>query len=150
LISFMKRLMHGRKQRVCLILDNLRVHHSKAVKMWLSKTRQNPGLLSTQLIATVEPRRVAQRRLEAAHPQVRRGYSETRVGVSRKHCTKVDATIRERRPCTKLTGPHELWFRSRNKMALTCTAIGSMRSIQKQPEHVKGYFGQKDISYAAA
>jgi len=31
-------------------------------------------------------------------------YSETRVAVSRKHYTKVDATIRERRPCTKLTG----------------------------------------------
>jgi glucosamine--fructose-6-phosphate aminotransferase (isomerizing) len=36
------------------------------------------------------------------------GYSETRVGVSRKHYTKVDATIRERRPCTKLTEPQEL------------------------------------------
>jgi len=35
-------------------------------------------------------------------------YSETRVGVSRKHYTKVDATIRERRPCTKLTEPQEL------------------------------------------
>ncbi len=32
-------------------------------------------------------------------------YSETRVGVSRKHYTKVDATIRERRPCTKFIGP---------------------------------------------
>jgi hypothetical protein len=29
-------------------------------------------------------------------------------------------------------------------------AIGSMRSIQKQPERVKGYFGQKDVCYAAA
>jgi hypothetical protein len=39
---------------------------------------------------------------------------------------------------------------ARNKMALTRTAIGSMRSIQKQPERVKGYFGQKDVCYAAA
>jgi len=39
-------------------------------------------------------------------------YSETSVGVTRKHCTKVDATMRKRRPCTKLTGPLGLWFRS--------------------------------------
>jgi hypothetical protein len=38
--------------------------------------------------------------------------SETRVGASRKLCPKVDATIRERRPCTKLTGTQGLWFRS--------------------------------------
>ena len=41
-----------------------------------------------------------------------RFYSETRVGVSRRHSTQVDATIRERRPCTRLAGPQELWFRS--------------------------------------
>jgi hypothetical protein len=32
------------------------------------------------------------------------GCSETRVGVSRRRCGKVDAAIRERQPCTKLTG----------------------------------------------
>jgi len=32
-----------------------------------------------------------------------RYYSETRVGVSRRQRIKVDATIRERRPTTKLT-----------------------------------------------
>ena len=37
LIGFMKRLAHGRKKRVFLILDNLRVHHSKAVKKWLKE-----------------------------------------------------------------------------------------------------------------
>lgn len=35
MIGFMKRLVHGRQKRVFLILDNLRVHHSKAVKKWL-------------------------------------------------------------------------------------------------------------------
>ena len=40
LIGFMKRLVHGRKKRVFLILDNLRVHHSKAVKKWLGKTKR--------------------------------------------------------------------------------------------------------------
>jgi len=37
LIRFMKRLVHGRNKRVFLILDNLRVHHSKAVKKWLTE-----------------------------------------------------------------------------------------------------------------
>jgi len=35
LIGFLKRLTHGQKKRIFLILDNLRVHHSKAVKKWL-------------------------------------------------------------------------------------------------------------------
>ena len=37
LIGFMKRLDHGRRKRIFLILDNLRVHHSKAVKKWLKE-----------------------------------------------------------------------------------------------------------------
>ncbi len=39
---------------------------------------------------------------------------------------------------------------ARNKIAMSRTAIGSMRSIQKQPQRVKGYFEQKDVCYAAA
>lgn len=38
---------------------------------------------------------------------------------------------------------------ARNKIALTRTAIGTLRSIQKQPGRVKNYFGQKDVAYAA-
>jgi transposase len=34
MIGFMKRLVDGRQKRVFLILDNLRVHHSKAVRKW--------------------------------------------------------------------------------------------------------------------
>ena len=37
MIGFMKRLVDGRQKRVFLILDNLRVHHSKAVKKWLGE-----------------------------------------------------------------------------------------------------------------
>ena len=40
LIGFMKRLVHGREKRVFLILDNLRVHHSKAVKKWLAENEE--------------------------------------------------------------------------------------------------------------
>jgi transposase len=35
LIKFMTRLVKGSERKVFLILDNLRVHHSKAVKAWL-------------------------------------------------------------------------------------------------------------------
>jgi hypothetical protein len=33
---------------------------------------------------------------------------------------------------------------------LTRTAIGSLRSIQKQPERVESYFEHKEVCYAAA
>ncbi len=35
LIDFMRRLVHDSKKKVFLILDNLRVHHSKKVRAWL-------------------------------------------------------------------------------------------------------------------
>ena len=38
LMGFMKGLVHGHEKRVLLILDNLRVHHSKVVKRWLGDT----------------------------------------------------------------------------------------------------------------
>jgi transposase len=37
LIDFLRRLIKGATKKVFLILDNLRVHHSKPVKEWLSK-----------------------------------------------------------------------------------------------------------------
>lgn len=36
LIAFMQRLIKGRDKKIYLILDNLRVHHSKKVKEWLA------------------------------------------------------------------------------------------------------------------
>ena len=36
-ITFLKRLIHGKKRKVILIVDNLRAHHSKKVKAWLSE-----------------------------------------------------------------------------------------------------------------
>jgi Transposase and inactivated derivatives len=37
LIAFMKRLTKGTTNKIFLILDNLRVHHSKKVKEWVEK-----------------------------------------------------------------------------------------------------------------
>ena len=36
-IDFMKRLIKDAKQKVFLIVDNLRVHHAKAVQDWLAR-----------------------------------------------------------------------------------------------------------------
>jgi hypothetical protein len=38
---------------------------------------------------------------------------------------------------------------ARNKIALTRSAIGALRSIQKQPDRIESYFSQKDVAYAA-
>ena len=40
LIEFMRRLPKDAGRKVFLILDNLKVHHSKAVKEWLEKNRE--------------------------------------------------------------------------------------------------------------
>lgn len=37
LIDFLRRLIKGAHKKVFLILDNLRVHHSKPVKKWLAE-----------------------------------------------------------------------------------------------------------------
>ena len=37
LIKFMKRLIRDSNRRIFLILENLRVHHSRLVKEWLAK-----------------------------------------------------------------------------------------------------------------
>ena len=37
LIGFLNRLVRRRKDKIFLILDNLRVHHSKLVKHWLAR-----------------------------------------------------------------------------------------------------------------
>jgi transposase len=36
-IKFMERLIRSREQKIFLVLDNLRVHHSKPVKKWLAE-----------------------------------------------------------------------------------------------------------------
>lgn len=39
---------------------------------------------------------------------------------------------------------------ARTKLALTRTAVGALRCIQKQPERVESYFEHEDVCYAAA
>jgi hypothetical protein len=48
LIEFLEALVKDAAKKVFLILDNLRVHHSKPVKVWVAE-RQDRIVLSTQL-----------------------------------------------------------------------------------------------------
>ena len=112
LIGFLKRLTPGRKKRSFLILDNLRVHHSKAVKKWLEA---NADKVLVFYLPSYSPE---------LNPD-----------------ELLNADLKQR--VTK-TAP------ARTKSALTRSAIGALRSIQKQPERVERYSEQKDVSYAAA
>lgn len=50
LIDFMGRLIRDIKKKVFLILDNLRVHHSKDVQKWLDEHKDRiRGVLSSAL-----------------------------------------------------------------------------------------------------
>ncbi len=44
LIEFMKRLIESTSKKVFLILDNLRVHHSKIVKQWIEENKEKIAL----------------------------------------------------------------------------------------------------------
>jgi len=44
LITFLKRLIKGSAKKIFLILDNLRVHHSKLVKEWVEKHKDEIAL----------------------------------------------------------------------------------------------------------
>jgi len=112
LIGFIKRLVHGREKRVFLILDNLRVHHAKAVRKWL---KENEEKILVFYLPSYSPE---------LNPD-----------------ELLNADLKQR--VTKAAP-------ARNKIALTRTAIGALRSIQKQPERVENYFGQKNVCYAAA
>ena len=39
-IKFLKQLIKGKKRKIYLILDNLRVHHSKIVKQWVEENKE--------------------------------------------------------------------------------------------------------------
>jgi transposase len=112
LVGFMKRLVHGRKKRVFLILDNLRVHHSKVVIQWL---KENDDKIAVFYLPSYSPE---------LNPD-----------------ELLNADLKQR--VTKAVP-------ARNQVALTRTAVGALRSIQKQPGRVESYFQQKDVCYAAS
>lgn len=99
LIGFLKRLVHGRKKRVFLILDNLRVHHSKALKTWLEENEEKIAVFHLTSYSTeLNPDEL------------------------------LNADLKQR--VTKAAP-------ARNKLVLTRTDIGALRSIQMRPEKSK-------------
>lgn len=111
LIGFMERLIRNREQKIFLVLDNLRVHHSKPVKKWLA---EHTDQIEVFYLPSYSPE---------LNPD-----------------ELLNADLKQR--VTKAAPP-------RTKTALTRTAIGALRSIQKQPQRVESYFLQKDVLYAA-
>lgn len=111
LIGLMMRLVYGREKRTFLVLDNLRGHHSKAVKKWL---KENEDKILVFYLPSYWPELNPDELLNTDLKQ---------------HLIKAAP--------------------ARNKVALPRTAIGALRSIQKQPGQVDKYFGQKDVAYAA-
>lgn len=111
LIGFLTRLIRQRKGKIFLILDNLRVHHSKLVKQWLAEN-------SKQIEAFYLP---------SYSPELN---PDELLNADLKHSITTAAP-------------------ARTAKALTRTAIGSLRSIQKQPTRIQNYFLHKDVCYAA-
>ena len=111
LVDFMERLVRDREQKIFLILDNLRVHHSKPVKQWLA---EHADKIEVFYLPSYSPE---------LNPD-----------------ELLNADLKQR--VTKAAP-------ARTKSALTRTAIGALRSIQKQPGRVESYFQQKDVRYAA-
>jgi tRNA U34 5-methylaminomethyl-2-thiouridine-forming methyltransferase MnmC len=101
----------GRQKRIFLVLDSLRVHHSKLFKQWLEENEDN---IVVFYLPSYSP--------ELNPDELLNGDLKLRV--------------------TK-TAP------ARNKIALTHTAVGALRSIQKLPGRVEKYLGQKDVAYTA-
>lgn len=53
-IKFMSRLIHDSSRKIFIIIDNLKVHHSKAVKQWLSK-EENSNCIELLYLPSYSP-----------------------------------------------------------------------------------------------
>ena len=111
LIGFLARLVRQRKDKIFLILDNLRVHHSKLVKRWLA---ENAEKIEVFYLPSYSPE-----------------FNPDEL---------LNSDLKQR---VTTVAP------ARTKRSLTRTAVGTIRSIQKQPQRVRSYFQQKDVRYAA-
>lgn len=101
-----------KKKKIFLILDILRVHHSKLLCEWLEA---NVKKIEVFYLPNYSPK---------LNP-------DELLNADLKHRETSAAPVR-------------------NKIALTRTAVGALRSIQKQPQRVESYFRQKNVGYAAA
>jgi transposase len=111
LIEFMKRLVRDAGRKVYLILDNLRVHHSKLVKVWLAERKDQIEVFYLPSYSPeLNPDEMANADLKQA--------------------------------VTKLAP-------ARTKLQLVKAAARHLRSVQRQPERIRKYFGHEPVRYAA-
>jgi hypothetical protein len=77
LIEFLEALIKDAGKKVFLILDNLRVHHSKPVKAWLAeRTKQIEVFYLAQLQPGAQSGRAAQCRPQASYGQACSGQNK--------------------------------------------------------------------------
>jgi transposase len=112
LTTFLERLTRNQPRKIFLILDNLRVHHSKLVKQWLASHAEQIEVFY----------------LPSYSPELN---PDELLNADLKHRVTTAAP-------------------ARTKHGLTRTAVRALRSVQKQPQRVRDYFRQKDVTYAAA
>lgn len=89
LISFMKPFVHGRRKRIFLILGNLCVHHSKALKKWI---KENMDKLAVFYMPSHSPELnpyevlnvdLKQRATKFAPARTKSGLTRTAIGALR-------------------------------------------------------------------
>jgi transposase len=111
LIDFMRRLVHDSVKKVFLILDNLRVHHSKKVIGWLAKHKAEIEVFY------LPPYAPEYNPDELLNSDLKRG-----IGM-----------------CPSPRSETELEHNVRSHL----------KSVQINPEKIKGFFGSKTTAYAA-
>ncbi|MBK7564487.1 MAG: IS630 family transposase [Propionivibrio sp.] len=119
LIDFLRRLIKGATKKVFMILDNLRVHHSKPVKAWLAK--------HTQAIEVFYLPSYDQRKSLGTAPELN---PDEMVNADIKQAVTKQAP-------------------ARTKLQLVNAASRHLRSVQKQPQRIRNYFQHDPVKYAA-
>ena len=110
MIKFLKRLIRSCERKVILILDNLRVHHSKVLCTCLA---ENKAFIEVFYLPSYSPDLNPDELLN----------SDLKSAISKKP-------------------------ESRRKGELKLHAQSHMKSIQRRPEHVKGFFQKDSVRYA--
>ncbi len=111
LIKFIKRLIQGSDKKIFLILDNLRVHHSKVLKEWLEDKK---AFVEVYYLPSYSPDLNPDELLN----------SDLKSSLSKKP-------------------------ESRQKGELEKHAKAHMRSVQKRPQHIAGFFHKESVRYAS-
>jgi len=111
LIEFLEALIKDAAKKVFLILDNLRVHHSKPVKAWVEERKDKIELF---YLPSYSPELNPEERLNADLKQA----IYTKVPV-------------------------------RTKAKLKAATTEHMQNLEKSPEHVKKFFQDSRVKYAA-